>query len=124
MVDLPVWPVFSDEEISAVRTVLESGRVNYWTGDECKKFEHEFASYVGTRHAVALANGSVALDLALRAIGIKAGDEVIVTPPLSMHPQPASCAPERNPFLLMSMQAVRTSRRQVSRQSYPQRLAQ
>ena len=80
MVDLPVWPVFSDEEMSAVRTVLESGRVNYWTGDECKKFEQEFASYVGTRHGVALANGSVALDLALRAIGIKAGDEVIVTP--------------------------------------------
>jgi dTDP-4-amino-4,6-dideoxygalactose transaminase len=60
--------------------VLRSGKVNYWTGDECRQFEREFADYHGVAHAVALANGSLALDLALRVLGIGDGDEVIVTP--------------------------------------------
>jgi len=59
------WPYFSEEEISAVKNVLLSGKVNYWTGDECKTFEKEFASYVGRKYAIALANGSLALELAL-----------------------------------------------------------
>ena len=77
---LPGWPRYDDDEISAVAKVLASGRVNYWTGDEGRKFEREFADYVGVDHGVALANGSVALELALRALDIKTGDEVIVTP--------------------------------------------
>lgn len=74
------WPSFSEEEVAAVARVLASNRVNYWTGQECREFEKEFAAWVGTEHAVALANGTVALDLALVCLGIKAGDEVIVTP--------------------------------------------
>jgi len=80
------WPVFSDEEIDAVSRVLQSNRVNYWTGEECRNFEREFAEWVGTEHAIALANGTVALDLALQGLGIgranggSADDEVIVTP--------------------------------------------
>ena len=74
------WPQFTDEERKAVSDVLASNRVNYWTGDECRCFEREFADWVGTEHAVALMNGTVALELALRALGIGAGDEVIVTP--------------------------------------------
>ena len=74
------WPSFSDEEVNAVTAVVASNRVNYWTGDECRKFETEFALWNNTRHAVALANGTLALDLALKALGIRAGDEVIVTP--------------------------------------------
>ena len=59
---------------------LKSGRVNYWTGEEGRRFEEEFAAYCGTRHAIALANGTVALELAFAALGLKPGDEVIVTP--------------------------------------------
>src|SRR5271165_3247648 len=73
------WPSFSHEEIAAATSVLELGKVNYWTGDEGKRFESEFASFTGCRHAVALANGTVALELALHALGIGPGDEVIVS---------------------------------------------
>jgi len=74
----PPWPQFTEEEIEAATRVLRSGRVNYWTGDEGKLFEEEFARFVGCRHAVAVANGTVALELALYALGIGPGDEVIV----------------------------------------------
>jgi len=74
------WPSFSEEEANAVRDVILSNKVNYWTGRECREFEKEFAAWAGSEHAVALANGTVALDLALQALGIGAGDEVIVTP--------------------------------------------
>lgn len=74
------WPSFDEEEQAAVARVLASNRVNYWTGDEGRRFEREFASFVGTEHAVALANGTVALDLALRVLGVGPGDDVIVTP--------------------------------------------
>nr|WP_179588585.1 DegT/DnrJ/EryC1/StrS aminotransferase family protein [Pigmentiphaga litoralis] len=74
------WPAFTAEEASAVQETLLSNRVNYWTGEHCREFEKEFAAYVGTTHAVALANGTVALDVALRALAIGPGDDVIVTP--------------------------------------------
>ncbi len=74
------WPSFSTEEADAVHQVLLSNKVNYWTGNECRDFEKEFASWVGVRYAVALANGTLALDLALKALGIGPGDEVVVTP--------------------------------------------
>lgn len=74
------WPSFTEEEANAVRDVLLSNQVNYWTGQECRQFEKEFAAWAGTEHAIALANGTVALDLALQALGIGAGDEVVVTP--------------------------------------------
>ena len=75
-----LWPQFTTEEADAVRRVLLSNRVNYWTGDECRNFEREFAAWSGTKHAVAVANGTVALELALRALDIGPGDEVVVTP--------------------------------------------
>ena len=74
------WPSYSEEEQQAVARVLASGRVNYWTGEETRAFEREFADWAGAGHAVALFNGTVALDLALTALGIGPGDEVIVTP--------------------------------------------
>lgn len=76
---LSPWPVFSEEAIEKVGAVLRSGKVNYWTGQECRLFEQEFAEYIGTRHAIAVANGSVALELALYAVGIEPGDEVVTT---------------------------------------------
>ncbi|MEC4168675.1 DegT/DnrJ/EryC1/StrS aminotransferase family protein [Pseudomonas sp. MS-1(2024)] len=73
------WPSFTEEEAEAARDVILSNKVNYWTGQETRSFEKEFAEWSGTDYAVALANGTVALDLALKALGIGAGDEVIVT---------------------------------------------
>ena len=74
------WPCFTEEEVEAVQRVLRSNRVNYWTGTECRQFEKEFADWCGSRHAVAVANGTLALDLALKGLGIGPGDEVVVTP--------------------------------------------
>ena len=74
------WPSFSPEEVQAVADVVASNRVNYWTGDRCRTFEKQFAAWAGTKHAIALANGTVALDVALKALGIGPGDEVITTP--------------------------------------------
>ncbi|MCF7521789.1 DegT/DnrJ/EryC1/StrS aminotransferase family protein [Neisseria sp. ZJ106] len=76
---LSPWPSFTQEEADAVSRVLLSNKVNYWTGQECREFEREFAAYTGTRHAVALANGTLALDVALKALNIGAGDDVVVT---------------------------------------------
>ena len=74
------WPSFSKEEANAVSKVLLSSKVNYWTGQECRNFEKEFSSWAGVKYSIAVSNGTVALDLALRALGISEGDEVIVTP--------------------------------------------
>lgn len=74
------WPSFTAEEVDAVSAVLRSNRVNYWTGNLGRQFEKEFAAWTGSRHAVALANGTLALDVALKALGIGPGDEVITTP--------------------------------------------
>jgi dTDP-4-amino-4,6-dideoxygalactose transaminase len=82
----PDWPSFTQEEVEAVASVLGSNRVNYWTGQEGRHFEKEFASWCGSNHAIALSNGTLALDLALLGLGIgsvyggSATDEVIVTP--------------------------------------------
>jgi len=73
------WPYFAPDEIAAAVRVLESGKVNYWTGDEGRQFELEFAKFAGCEYAVAVANGTVALELALRAVGVKPGDEVITS---------------------------------------------
>lgn len=74
------WPHFDEDEVEAVAAVLRSGKVNYWTGPEGRAFEQEFAEVAGCEHAVAVANGTVALELALWAGDIGPGDEVIVTP--------------------------------------------
>ena len=73
------WPSFSDEEIEAATEVLRSGKVNYWTGPHGRLFEKEFAEFAGCKHAIALANGTVALECALKALGIGPGDEVVTT---------------------------------------------
>jgi dTDP-4-amino-4,6-dideoxygalactose transaminase len=74
------WPSYSAEEAQAVYDVILSNKVNYWTGDIGRQFEKEFASWTGVKHAVAVSNGTLALDLALQALDVGAGDEVIVTP--------------------------------------------
>ncbi|VVS94879.1 DegT/DnrJ/EryC1/StrS family aminotransferase [Desulfoluna spongiiphila] len=76
---LSPWPSFTVEEAEAVRNIILSNKVNYWTGTESREFETEFAKWTETNYAIALANGTVALDLALNALGVGSGDEVIVT---------------------------------------------
>jgi len=79
------WPCFTDEEAEAVRRVLLSNKVNYWTGEEGRGFEQEFAHFANAEYAIAVSNGTTALDLALKGLGVGEGDgrgrdEVIVTP--------------------------------------------
>lgn len=73
------WPYFSEDEIEASLSVLKSGKVNYWTGDQGRLFEEEFAAFTHSRYAIALSNGTVALELALYSLDIGPGDEVITT---------------------------------------------
>ena len=73
------WPLFSEEEANAVKNVLLSNKVNYWTGNECREFEKEFAVWSNSKYAIALGNGTLALDSAFKALDIRVGDEVIVT---------------------------------------------
>jgi dTDP-4-amino-4,6-dideoxygalactose transaminase len=77
---MSLWPVYDDDMIEAVAAVLRSGRVNAWTGRDVAAFEDAYAEALGRKRAIALANGTVALELALRAFGVGPGDEVIVTP--------------------------------------------
>ncbi len=74
------WPSFTEEEANAVRDVVLSNKVNYWTGQECRAFEKEFAAWADCAHGVAVSNGTLALDVALKALDIGPGDEVVVTP--------------------------------------------
>jgi dTDP-4-amino-4,6-dideoxygalactose transaminase len=73
------WPLFSQEEANAVSDVLLSNRVNYWTGQEGRLFEQEYAEFSNCEYAIAVTNGTVAIDLAFKALGLGKGDEVIVT---------------------------------------------
>ena len=73
-------PIYTKKSIQKVGSLLKSGKVNYWTGKECKKFEKEFSNYLGNKYAVTLSNGSVALEIALRALNLKKGDQIIVSP--------------------------------------------
>lgn len=77
---LAPWPFYAQDEIEAVTRVMASGKVNYWTGQECREFEKEYAAAAGTKHAIAVGNGTSALELALYALEIPAGSEVITTP--------------------------------------------
>ncbi len=87
---LPAWPHFEDDEIRAAMAPLQSGKVNYWTGQEGRLFEQEWAEFCGTQYAVAVANGTVALELVLYALGVGPGDEVVV--PSRTFIASASCA--------------------------------
>ena len=118
---LPPWPIFEADEIAAVDAVLRSGRVNYWTGDQCKLFERAWSDYHGGMHSLAMANGSLTLETALRVLGIGASDEVIVSP--RSYVASAMCAVlagakpvfadvdgNSGNMTVASMEAVRTSR--------------
>jgi dTDP-4-amino-4,6-dideoxygalactose transaminase len=118
---LPPWPIFEADELAAVEAVLRSGHVNYWTGDQCKLFERAWSDYHGGIHSLAMANGSLTLDTALRVLGIGASDEVIVSP--RSYVASAMCAvlagakpvfadvdANSGNMTVASMEAVRTSR--------------
>lgn len=120
-IDYAPWPFFADDEVEAVTAVLRSGKVNQWTGSEVKGFQHDFATWAGTRHAVAMANGSVTLEACLRALKVGPGDEVIVTPRTFMASASCVCLVGATPVFadidrdsgnvtVQTMDAVRTAK--------------
>jgi dTDP-4-amino-4,6-dideoxygalactose transaminase len=96
----PPWPEFGPEDIEAAASVLRSGKVNYWTGTQGRQFEGEFAAGCASRYAVAVANGTVALELALHALDIGPGAEVVV--PCRSFVSSASCVVARGATLVMA----------------------
>ena len=72
------WPQFDEKAISAVQEVLRSGKVNYWTGPKGMEFERKYAVWQGSKYAISASSGTAALHIALSALGIGPGDEVIV----------------------------------------------
>ena len=64
------WPSFTQEEADAASRVLLSNKVNYWTGQEGREFEKSFAAFAGTDYAIAVGNGTLALDLALKGLSL------------------------------------------------------
>ena len=78
--EFPNWPFFDKDEVDSVTKILNSGKVNYWTGENGKNFEVEFAKYCNSQYGIALANGTLALYLAYKAIGLGEKDEFITTP--------------------------------------------
>jgi len=77
---LAPWPMYDEEQVEAVASVYRSGKVNYLRGQIGPQFEREFAEWCGTKKAVAVTNGTVAIELILRGLGLRSGDEVITTP--------------------------------------------
>ena len=75
-----IWPQYTNKEIKTVINVIKSGKVNFWTGNECIQFEKEFSKYFNLRYSATVANGSLALDLALQSLDLKKNDEILVTP--------------------------------------------
>ena len=74
------WPQFSKKEIDKVSKIIKSGKVNYWTGSECKNFEKEFEKYFGINYCISVANASLGLEAAVLSLDLKNTDEVITTP--------------------------------------------
>ncbi len=77
-IGFPGWPQFAPEVPDEVAKVLRSGKVNYWTGKVGMEFEEAFAKWAGAKVAVSCTNGTAALHIALSALGVGPGDEVIV----------------------------------------------
>ena len=73
-------PFYSNKSIQKIGPLLKSGKVNYWSGNECKKFEQEFSNYLGNKYSLAVSNGSVALEMALKALNFNKRDKIIVSP--------------------------------------------
>ena len=74
------WPYYSKKEINSVTEILLSGKVNYLYGKYGKKFENKFSKYINSKYAIAVSNGTVALELSLLSLNLKKNDEIIVTP--------------------------------------------
>ena len=77
---MSVWPFYNKDQISIVNRVIKSNKVNYWTGEESKNFEFEFSKKINLKYGVSVANGTLALEIALKALNLNKKDEVIVTP--------------------------------------------
>ena len=75
-----MWPFMTEKMCQNVNEVLKSGKLNQWNNNSVKEFEKKFAEYFKCNYAVAVFNGTVALELCIKTLGLKECDEVIVTP--------------------------------------------
>ncbi len=74
------WPIMNDKMINSVSEILKSGKLNQWNNNAVKEFEQKFANHMNCNYAIAVFNGTVALELCIKTLGLKEADEVIVTP--------------------------------------------
>lgn len=74
----PAWPQFDEREVEAVASVVRSGQWGRLAGTEVAQLEKEFAAAHDAKYALGVTNGTTALEVALLALGIGPGDEVIV----------------------------------------------
>ncbi|MHA1731984.1 MAG: DegT/DnrJ/EryC1/StrS family aminotransferase [Promethearchaeota archaeon] len=114
MPKFPSWPQWGDEEVEAVAGVVKSGQ--WWcgaprdhAGENVWKLQEEFAEFQGARHAVAVCNGTVAIESALAATGVGPGDEVVVpdwtfvasaSAVLALHALPVFCDVDPDTFVM------------------------
>ena len=75
-----IWPYVSNREKVIINEVLKSNKLNFWTGENCKTFENNFSKFFKRKFAITLNSGSVALDIAIKSLGLNNRSEVIVTP--------------------------------------------
>lgn len=76
----PTWPIWDESDCEAVAEVVRSGQWWAMGGTKVKQFQEEFAAYCGCKHGVCVPTGTIGLMVALKAVGVGCGDEVIVTP--------------------------------------------
>ncbi len=74
----PIWPIHNETEETELLEVLRSGK--WWFGEKVRRFEREYAAFQGAAYGVSCTTGTTAIEMALRALGVVAGDEVIVPP--------------------------------------------
>ena len=74
------WPFITDKMCSEVNKILKSGKLNQWNNNKVNEFEKKFSEYINSNYAVAVFNGTVALELCIKTLDLKLNDEVIVTP--------------------------------------------
>ena len=74
----PAWPVGTEEDAAAVAAVVRSGKWTRWTGDRVVALERRLEEHTGARRAICVTSGTAALEVALKAAGVRPGDEVII----------------------------------------------
>lgn len=88
------WPIVSKQEKILINRVLNSNKLNYWTGHNCKLFEKEYSNFFNKKYGISVCNASVGLDISLKALNLQKDSEVIVSP--RSYVSSASCVINNN----------------------------